>query len=369
MAIITTFPGKYVWVIGAVLFNLSKLPFLPFYYMPRSNRPEPKWTIRQSIMNHLMSAFLYHTTAVKAVTPLNLEPGSYGNRFVEIPKGPKSLYVDFLLSDPTVVPSSTGALWFPKVPESMPLKTNNPVVLQFHPGGYVMGDVRSDGHFAAKLLTERLNCHSLWSLYRLASNPGGRFPAALQDALTAYHYLLHDLSIPASQIILSGDSAGGHVLICLLRYIADHGLVAGLPAPKAALLWSPAINMSAATESKSITENRNFAKDYLDADFIQWGATQFMSSKTEAAPYMNPLDKPFKSPCPMWIFCGGNEIFCDDITNFVNRMKEVPGNNVSLRVEALANHDIFFAGNITGWKSQAEDAAINAGNWISEINV
>jgi alpha/beta hydrolase fold len=56
--------------------------------------------------------------------------------------------------------------------------------------------------------------------YRLSSHPGGRFPAALQDAVTSFQHLL-DLGVPALQIILSDDSAGGHLALSLLRYNSD----------------------------------------------------------------------------------------------------------------------------------------------------
>ena len=69
-----------------------------------------------------------------------------------------------------------------------------------------------------------------------SENTGGRFPAALQDALTSYVYLIFDLAILPSNIILSGDSAGGHMALQLLRYISDHGAELSLPLPQCAWL-------------------------------------------------------------------------------------------------------------------------------------
>ncbi|RYP67535.1 hypothetical protein DL771_007185 [Monosporascus sp. 5C6A] len=73
--------------------------------------------------------------------------------------------------------------------------------------------------------------------YRLCSLQGGRFPAALQDAVTTYAYLVNELQIPASDIVLSGDSAGAHLALGLLRYINAHQDT--FPEPAAMLLWSP----------------------------------------------------------------------------------------------------------------------------------
>ena len=75
--------------------------------------------------------------------------------------------------------------------------------------------------------------------HRLSANTGGQFPAALQDALTSYAYLIFNLAILPSNIILSGDSAGGHMALQPLRYISDHGAEFGLPPPQCAWLRSP----------------------------------------------------------------------------------------------------------------------------------
>ncbi|KAH6639967.1 Alpha/Beta hydrolase protein [Truncatella angustata] len=367
MSLITTTPGKYFWAIGASLFSLAKLPFLSLYYLPNVNRPHPEWSVLQCVLNNLMNAFVYHTAVVEAVTPLDLRPGSLGNRFIAIPPLADALSTDILTSDPNIKSQATGGIWFPKALEEGYPKTNKPIVLHFHPGGYVMGDVRMDGAFAARLLVEKVGSYALWNLYRLASNPNGRFPAALQDALAAYDYLLRDLAIPASQIVLSGDSAGAHIVICMLRYLAEHGEAIGLPAPRGALLFSPAINFLAATEPKSTSENRNYKNDYMDPTFVTWGAQQFVTGDPKATAYMNPLASAFKSPCPIWVYCGGCEIFYDDATEFVEKMEGIPGNDVTYVVERLANHDIFFAGNLLGWRKEAENIADKAGKWVAGL--
>ncbi|PVH91289.1 hypothetical protein DM02DRAFT_678163 [Periconia macrospinosa] len=83
MGFFTSNPGKILWVLGAVLVTLVKLPFLSLYYA--FSRPNPKWTVRQALMNRLMRAFLYHSAVVQAKTPLNFKPGTEGDRFVTIP--------------------------------------------------------------------------------------------------------------------------------------------------------------------------------------------------------------------------------------------------------------------------------------------
>ncbi|KAK8099059.1 uncharacterized protein PG998_012300 [Apiospora kogelbergensis] len=344
MSIITSIPGKYLWGAGAVIFNLVKLPLLPLYYLPLVTRPHPEWSILQCVFNNLMNAFIYHTAIVEAVQPLDLTPGSLGERFTAIPPVDDKIAAKIPSSDRGIVPHPTG-------------------------GGYVMGDVRMDGAFAARLLTEKIGSHALWNLYRLASNPDGQFPAALQDALAAYYYLLHSKSIPASQIVLSGDSAGAHIVICMLRYLAEHGEDVGLPAPRGALLFSPAINfLEVARNPESITQKRNYHNDYMDPTFMAWGARRFVTDDPAASPYLNGLESPFRSPCPIWVYCGGCEIFSDEATEFVQKMKSIPGNDVTYRVERLANHDVFFAGHLLGRKGEAEKIADDAGQWVARLS-
>lgn len=366
MAWQTVSPGKYIWAIGAVIFNLVRLPLSALYYIPKSTRPHPQWTVLQSVMNTAMNSFLYHLASVEGVTALDLEPGKLGDRFTAIPKGPSSIFTGVALDD-AVIPSKTGAIWFPTTPKATTNGADKPVILlHFHPGGYVMGDVRTDASFMAQMLTERVapGSHVCMSLYRLASNPGGQFPAALQDALSAYHFLVQEF--PGAEIILTGDSAGGHIVAGLLRYIAEHGPETALSPPRCALLFSPAIDMLAALEPEKIARARNFGTDYLDPAFMSWGARRLLSNKPGAEPYLNPLGSPFRSPCPIWIFCGGCELFFDEITSFVDDMRTIQGNNIELSVERLANHDIVFAGNLTGWKKEAEHAADEAGEWLAK---
>lgn len=322
-------------------------------------------------MNHLMNAFIYHTAVVEAVQPLDLTPGSLGDRFAAVPPVPDAISAKVPSSSPSVVPQATGGIWFPTPAPRGGVNTasDRPIILHFHPGGYVMGDVRMDGAFAARLLTEKIGSHAFWNLYRLASNPNGQFPAALQDALAAYHYLINDMSIPAAQIVLSGDSAGAHIVICMLRFLADHGGAVGLAAPRGALLFSPAIDWLEAARNPrgAVAGNRNYRHDYMDPTFVAWGARRFVVDDPAAAPYLNAVAAPFRSPCPLWVYCGGCEVFGDEAAAFVRAMEGVPGNDVAYRVERLANHDIFFAGNLLGRKAEAEKLADEAGKWVAGL--
>lgn len=74
--------------------------------------------------------------------------------------------------------------------------------------------------------------------YRLA--PQFPFPCQLHDALTAYLYLTEEAQIQPSQIIVSGDSAGGGTALALLCVLRDRGL----PMPAGGCLISPWLDMT-----------------------------------------------------------------------------------------------------------------------------
>jgi hypothetical protein len=132
MNIFRLHPFKAIWVLCAVIATLAKLPFTILYY--HLKRPDPGWTVRQALMNHLMRSFLYHSAVIQARTPLTLESGSEGSRFVVIPPV-KDTYLKGLLDDNTIRPQATGGTWHPATPPpDYPGKGK--IVLHFHGGGY-----------------------------------------------------------------------------------------------------------------------------------------------------------------------------------------------------------------------------------------
>lgn len=153
--------------------------------------------------------------------PFNLDAGNEKGRFVTIePDRSHDIYQDVLAST-EVKPVTIGAVWHP-LPLSAPVHhvKGRRVFLHFHGGAYVLSGCRdTDVGFAASAFLRSPEDSVLFPQYRLSSYPGNRYPAAFQDAVTAYAHLVFDLRIPPSDIVLSGDSAGGNLALALLRYI------------------------------------------------------------------------------------------------------------------------------------------------------
>lgn len=100
---------------------------------------------------------------------------------------------------------------------------NLPVVLHFHPGGYIMGgpfmrDARN------RFLAKAVGCVIASVVYRLA--PEHPYPAALEDAYTALSWLHADgarFGADTTRIAISGDSAGGGLAAALAQMAHDKG--------------------------------------------------------------------------------------------------------------------------------------------------
>ncbi|KAH7408619.1 Alpha/Beta hydrolase protein [Phaeosphaeria sp. MPI-PUGE-AT-0046c] len=362
MPLFTSNPAKSIWVLGAILFTLLKLPFLSLYHVFR--RPHPNWTFRQAIMNHLMRTFLYHSAVVQARTPLKLDPGSEGNRFVQIPPV-EDQYLKGVLNDKKIRPTTVGGTWYPSLP---PKDYAGKVILHFHGGGYAIGEGRAaDAAYAGKILTENTAPYALFVQYRLASNEGGRFPAALQDALSAYIYL-GSQGIHGSHTVISGDSAGGHVALSLLRHLSSGQTdIADLSPPRALLLWSPSINLEAAQDPDVTDQSEYYATDYVDGIFQSWGATGFTKdldlSNHELRPYVVQLGYPFRSVSPIWICIGGLEVLGPDGLQMGKELREY-GSTVETHVISGAPHDVMFVGNIMGFEREAVEATKLAHRFI-----
>ncbi|EPQ57629.1 hypothetical protein GLOTRDRAFT_137898, partial [Gloeophyllum trabeum ATCC 11539] len=109
------------------------------------------------------------------------------------------------------------------IPAGTPAASGEKVIYHLHGGGYVAHSANpSDptANIGRGLMKHCAAVRRVFSIeYRLSSVTEGRycnpFPAALIDALTGYHYLVNTLGFRAEDVILEGDSAGGHLALAL----------------------------------------------------------------------------------------------------------------------------------------------------------
>ncbi|KAL8686273.1 MAG: hypothetical protein Q9218_007218 [Villophora microphyllina] len=364
-------PVKSLYIALIALTTVARLPLWLLTSILSSTRLHPSYTFFQNIMINVAKLVGYHGSLVHSHPAWTLASGAEGGRFERIKPSTNNIYHG-VLEDKEIKPVETGGTWYPDAPSERQGEKRKGVILHFHGGAFVTGDSRMNTlGFGAGLLTKHTNHYVFALQYRLASNPapdGGRFPAALQDAVTAYQWLL-DRGIPASDIILSGDSAGGNLVVALLRYIVENP-AADLPKPKAALLWCAWVNPGRALHPHPCTSNRNYSTDFLEDVFAEWGVYSYAPPDSpidaHTNPYVSPLKYPFKCEgVPMWAQFGDLEVLADDICHFTEGMREV-GNEIALSETKGAPHDILLLGGELGFAHMADRMVGEAGAWLRE---
>ena len=124
-----------------------------------------------------------------------------------------------------------------------------PVLVYFHGGGWVIGDLDTHDVLCRQLCAEAL-CAVLSVDYRLA--PEHAFPAAPQDCLAATRWVQlhgHEFGLNGRRIAVGGDSAGGNLAATVAIMLRDAATFADAPAPLLQLLIYPATDMRAVAPS------------------------------------------------------------------------------------------------------------------------
>ncbi|MHA1200704.1 MAG: alpha/beta hydrolase [Candidatus Heimdallarchaeaceae archaeon] len=205
------------------------------------------------------------------------------------------------------------------------------VMLYLHGGGYEFGSCKSHRVFVARLC-KKLQVQAYSINYRLA--PEDPYPAGLDDAFAVYKWLLEEKSIPAENIILMGDSAGGGLALCLLVRIANQNF----PQPKAAITLSPWTDLTLSGETmKTKLEEEPF----FNVKNIENGAIDYVGNESSDNPEVSPLFADFTGFPSIFIQVGTREILLDDSLRITEKMQE-QGVNVTLDVQKGMFHAFLF---------------------------
>lgn len=199
-------------------------------------------------------------------------------------------------------------------------------VLYLHGGAYVVGSPKFVRQITS-WLTWSLRARTFAINYRLA--PRHRFPAALDDALTSYRWLI-DHGVDPRSIVVMGDSAGGGLTLALLVAARDEGL----PMPAAAVCLSPWTDMTASGG----TMETNAASDYLPANKIPHAVAMVVGDADPTDPRVSVINADLHDLPPLQVFAGGREVLLDSITAFVDKARS-QGVDVDFVVEPHMYHD------------------------------
>ena len=212
-------------------------------------------------------------------------------------------------ADASVTPVEAGgrpAAWI-----SGPGVCEGCAVLHLHGGGFKVGSIRSHTGLMAAL-SEASGCPVLGLDYRLA--PEHVFPAAVEDALGAYRWLL-DQGFPAERIAVSGDSAGAGLAVSLLLAARE----AGLPAPACGVLMSAWTDLTAQGESY---QSRAADDPIHQRGMILAMARSYLGPGGDAtSPLASPLFGDLAGLPPLLLQVGARETVVSDSTAFARKAR------------------------------------------------
>jgi epsilon-lactone hydrolase len=226
------------------------------------------------------------------------------------------------------------------------------VVLYLHGGGYVMNSIDTHTKIAGGLAAAA-GCRGLVFDYRMA--PEDPFPAAVDDALAAYRALL-DEGIPASSIVVAGDSAGGGLTVAALVSASE----AGLPQPAAAVLFSPWTDL----EGVGASMDANLGVDLMIERATMSAVGQmYLAGADVRSPLASVIYADLTGLAPMLIQVGGHEVLLDDSTRLAVNAAHA-GVAVTLDVFPEMQH-VFQTG--LGQLPESDDALARAGSYIKRV--
>jgi len=226
-------------------------------------------------------------------SPLEKIRNSYEETFLQSTTVPKDVVVREV--DANGVPSE----W------SESVVARGRTILFLHGGGYMVGSKRASRAFAARLakMTER---HVCCIDYRLSPEHG--YPAAIEDAVTSYRWLLGQTS---ADIVVVGESAGGGLAVALIMCLRD----AGLPLPSSAVLISPWLDLAIDGDSAKPGASDD---PLVTVETLRIMAHLYVGENIRE-PLASPLHGNLKGLPPMLLMAGGVELLRDDSVRFVTR--------------------------------------------------
>lgn len=193
-------------------------------------------------------------------------------------------------------------------------------ILYFHGGGYVIGSPVSHRHITGRLALDA-KARILSVDYALA--PEQPFPAAVNDGLKAYRWLLDKGHAP-NRIAIAGDSAGGGLTLATLLAARNEGL----PMPAAASLISPWSDLTCATGSY---ETRADADPMITPEGIRELAATYLAGTDARNPLASPNHADLRGLPPMLVQVGDDEVLLDDSRDLAARASAA-GVDVTLEI-------------------------------------
>jgi epsilon-lactone hydrolase len=192
------------------------------------------------------------------------------------------------------------------------------MILYLHGGAYALGSINSHREYLSRLALATQQ-KVLAINYRLA--PEHPFPAALEDSLMAYRWLLSQ-GFDSSDIVIAGDSAGGGLTLATLVSLRD----AGDPLPACAVCISPWVDLTLSGKSM---HKKALVDPLLSSIILKIYSKHYAGDFETNNPLISPLFADLKGLPPLLIHVGTNEILLDEAIQ-ISEKARLAGVNVTL---------------------------------------
>ncbi len=198
----------------------------------------------------------------------------------------------------------------PKVPRDA-----KRTILYCHGGGYFWGNLSAPRNMLARLSS--LTNARVFSLdYRLA--PEAPFPAAFDDAMAVYSWLIEDQRIDPGHLVVGGESAGGGLALSLLSALKENDQ----PVPGAAFLFSPWTDLTVSGASIETNAKNDAVVTGVD---LRWSAKLFLNGKDARTALASPLFSNLSGLPPTLVQVGSTETLLDDSRRLAEAVRSVDG--------------------------------------------
>jgi epsilon-lactone hydrolase len=224
-----------------------------------------------------------------------------GDVAIQRPLLPSMLTAQPLPADVLTTPGSLGGV--PVIFIDIDGVAPRGTIFHLHGGGFALGSARGSVGLASNL-ARKTGMRAVSIDYRLA--PENPYPAALDDATTAYRALIEQVD-GAGELVVSGESAGGNLAIELL--VA--GKAEQLPMPAAVMLFSPMTDLTVSGDSFS---TKSAADPNISAEAIRTRVGDYLSGTEATDPGVSPIFADLTGLPPLLIQAGSHEVLLDDAT-------------------------------------------------------
>lgn len=229
----------------------------------------------------------------------------------------------------------------------------NRVILYAHGGTFVNGSCKASQNFCASFAHE-CACTLFLPEYRRA--PEYPFPAGLEDIFITYRGMLKKYAFSPESVVIAGDEAGANLAAALVHYLKQKKL----PQPAALVLISPWLDVSCSNEEIHTLQKSD---KFLLKESFQAAAGRYTTTDNFHNPLVSPLYGSFADFPPIFIQCGGKELFLADAKALAQKI-EAAGGQVQLDIWPEMWH--FFQA-MDAQAKEAHLAVEKMGQWVQSL--